>query len=872
MTTDIDCGVPDAKARVHRESAWMAAGRWVLRFLWVPLVVLALVMTLDLVADALSDTWVRAPWRPDWLSPVRADGWYPLVLAVAMVATVRRLSGRFPSNLHWLGLLAVATLVLGGSAYWPVAQGHSPVQYVTWVLDLFTSTEAATLPRSTPAFEFARLGGVLTVLAAAVSVAMRVWRTQFDRVVVQLGLDLDVIVGANERTLALARQLVRERDDEPLAPEWRRWGARQLVSRWIAKLLSGVVLIHPNRDDPVVADFRAVGCRVLIGDPQNETIVTGVAVTGGRPAVRRFMAGAVNEADNRRLVKVLQKALEGDLSLAPVGRLHRLVTPFLRRLLAGLVPQGSLGWVPRLVAVMDDPREAREFRLAYLASRRTFVDALCPDELLARDLVAAIDQHRRSHVVLLGNGPLIPALLDEIALQGAFRNELARKAVSRATPQDALSIDKVTIVDPDAPLLRKEWERYRTPAALETDLDVTESADPWEAALEGLDQSTLAVIVTQPASPAVRGRASTINRLHPDALVFRPDDQTDGVDLTADAVSVPGRVVIGFGASLLQNGCVPEDHWTVLARQAHEVYRRANAGPQVARRPWGNARCGEDQRLPAFLREDNISQQRNVMAEAARLLQARGEGQGWESVAAADLRRTLANTDLTAIARAEHKRWADARLDTGWTWFDGVLAEPREASQLEHEWRAENKNLVAWTDGRPLGRGTGEPVPVEGLRQGNVDTVAEIVARLYLAGYAPTASAAGEPQRYRRRGKVHAEQLAEPRPWHTGRGSTLTANAGDWWVTDEHGVGRSVAAGEFEHLYAPLDAPESGFTHEKHGEVSASQCAEDTDVTTLEGVAAAHRGDWIVIDGEHRWPVPDDHFRTSYGPVVDELR
>ena len=50
--------------------------------------------------------------------------------------------------------------------------------------------------------------------------------------------------------------------------------------------------------------------------------------------------------------------------------------------------------------------------------------------------------------------------------------------------------------------------------------------------------------------------------------------------------------------------------------------------------------------------------------------------------------------------------------------------------------------------------------------------------------------------------------------------------------------------------------------------MTAHQVSTPVTVSTLEGVARAEPGDWIVTapDGSS-WPVPDEVFRRSYEPV-----
>lgn len=122
------------------------------------------------------------------------------------------------------------------------------------------------------------------------------------------------------------------------------------------------------------------------------------------------------------------------------------------------------------------------------------------------------------------------------------------------------------------------------------------------------------------------------------------------------------------------------------------------------------------------------------------------------------------------------------------------------------------------------------------------------------------------PRTFRRIGTVIAERLSEARTWVTQYGDELHGKAGDWLVTDDKGVERTVSSNEFPKLYEAL--PDG--TYSRTGTVTARQADITEMVKTLEGTATAAPGDWIVTapDGSS-WPVPDAVFRSGYEEVAD---
>ncbi len=121
--------------------------------------------------------------------------------------------------------------------------------------------------------------------------------------------------------------------------------------------------------------------------------------------------------------------------------------------------------------------------------------------------------------------------------------------------------------------------------------------------------------------------------------------------------------------------------------------------------------------------------------------------------------------------------------------------------------------------------------------------------------------------RFRRIGIVQARRLDVRQSWASDAGDLLQGEAGDWLVTSPDGTTRTVKDAPFRSMHDYV----SGATWRRVGEVRAARVTSPTLVATLEGTATARTGDWVVTgpDG-NTWPVPDQFFRLSYVPIVDD--
>lgn len=703
-------------------------------------------------------SWRVLSWVPRWLLPTEDGALFALVFFAVCLSALRTTArgwwlARF-RPLQVSVLLAVITAWLGFWSYLPTATTEKKpddpithwVMLGAWVLDLFMGVLPESPGKVTGhfanlAFQIAVFSGLATVTSAAASIILHLLRRQSDRLRAVFDIDIDIVIGVDEQALDLARQLKKERDDLPAFPLWYRVGWWERLKFWCRNRRSSVVVLHNNPQDPRLGEFRALGCRVVVRDSWDDLTLNKLVFTLGRPALRRMFAVLERPADNRALSTRVASILSRTSGTRP--------GPF----------------VPRIIALVRDPREARALRLDNLNTPGYYMDALSIDELLARDIVTRIAQAGRSTVVLLGDSALTLAILDEIVLRRAFSHECRSKKNSLVT--DEFPISTAILVDPHAKAQVDEWVQHRPPAACRP-TEFTPQADTqpdWDTACDtylGVDPDgqersgcDAAVVVTGTPTAQLTAQALRLSGRHEHTLVFCPDARTSGVEDLPEGADIHGRWVISYGPSLLQNGQVPEDSWVVLARQNHDAFLADKEDrDRAARCEWADASVPEFDsrarnrsdrresvvavddtshgRLPRFFRDDNLGQQRQLMR-----MVASGElgHPGWVPVTSRDLRTQLEGASLTdallhpkavsLIAKAEHERWCRKRVDNGWTWADPAHVLEADKAKRTQEWHRRSPNMWEWDNG------------TEEDQEYDLQLIRDLLNRLFLYGIAP---------------------------------------------------------------------------------------------------------------------------------------
>ncbi|WP_342001777.1 RyR domain-containing protein [Microbacterium sp. LWH7-1.2] len=288
------------------------------------------------------------------------------------------------------------------------------------------------------------------------------------------------------------------------------------------------------------------------------------------------------------------------------------------------------------------------------------------------------------------------------------------------------------------------------------------------------------------------------------------------------------------------------DRWERVARVAHANFLADHGeDPAIpARRPW-------DKGLADFYKESNIRLVRTTLASAVAV------GRTWGPLPSDADPDDVAPTpeQFDAMVEREHESWRATLLAAGWR-----PAARRDDARRTHPF------LVPWAaldeDGRAKTRSSVHDA-LELLRALGYASRPQRTAVAVAVGPGPgSAAGAGSPGsgRYRRRGEVTAQRVSAPWRWTTQSGSVMEAQAGDWRVSDGE-RSWSVRPAEFAASYRSA----GDGRWRRIGTVNARRAEEAERIETLEGVAIAATGDWIVEgDGGERWIVPGEHFAESY--------
>jgi hypothetical protein len=624
--------------------------------------------------------------------------------------------------------------------------------------------------------------------------------------------------------------------------------------------LGGVVVgVFRSQVDRLRANLADSVTAVVGLDDDTQSIVSAVARTLDRRSTLVVLTGAGDERVQRarrqgaRVVLVDFNTPSTLVSLRlwrHLGRLYLMAPdPAINLLWLDLITR-QLSEVDHkqrlpLIVRIDDPWLAEAWRAQQFggSDTRWAADVVGKYEVTAgRLLDGIIATGRTKRVFVCGTSQLTLALCAN----------LTRRALERDfyTPPGAVPLPALTLVERDAEEYLRDHEFYRQQAGFMSDgpaIDAVPEAPTVPTLLRLIgdaDPATSAVILvdTHAATTATRLAA----RL-PEMPVYSSDLNTNIAD---DSIQVVG-LLQSYSLVLDTREGQVQDAWERAARLIHERYV-ATIDPEAPRSP---AAMPWDE-LNEFYRGSNRRQVRNALWMVEQI--AGHTWNTWGSPPAQLSGRDMANSppleqlalmgfdhySAMSMAQAEHEDWCRYYRRNAWKY-----GSPRDDSRKIHD------KLVDWpvVESKP------------DLLNAAVRSLAATLWSLRQLGYR------SRPlwQTFTRVGTVAAEQRSTTWTWKSDSGHTMTADAGDWTVSEDGKIW-SVRDDIFRVTYE--EAGDGKWR--RTGRVQARPAYPGETVNTLEGPAGAAEGDWVVrgSNGE-QWPVPADEFARRYAefhPTEDD--
>nr|WP_156524234.1 hypothetical protein [Gordonia sp. LAM0048] len=820
-----------------------------------------------------------------------------------------------------LASTAIAATLLAVSSYWRCHGASMPgVGPLASSLSLFVGNfENPVVAPTDPAYawcsqmpvalDIARFVAIATLLTAAIATGFRLFRLQIDRARIRLARRITAVVGLDDDCLSIVAAVAEIRTPGNTLVVITRDANRDCVRA--ARTLGARILemnLHEARDLGSLHIWKHLRRLYLLSeDPEvnfdrlreidaarerHDAAHHHASTTGDQPRVRipvtvriddpwqaeiwrrRYLGGARHRwaPDAIGKYELTAAAIAADLldrspipdtvficgssllTSALCSEFAQLTREFEEKERVRLNRQSRR---PAELAEWDAGIAAMESRVAQLAEQRRELwdggDAVQHDELQRR--LATERRHREQTV-------------DEIA-----------PASNRHG--DCIFIPRICVIAPDAGGLVRDHDIRQARigsghaqveiTAIDGDAGVEIIADIVDSA-----SGTPALILTEQTPPSLGTRLATRFPDLPIVVANSVGSQARG-HLIGNLTSIP--------VTLTVHENTPQDTWERASRLLHEVYSIGSARTPSTM-PWTE--------LKQFYRDSN----RRAVLNALWMVEDRHLGNStWNSIESTEV--VALPTDLAAMSprdqatalgfdeprflamvEQEHKDWYDHLEDAGWSYATPPTVESRsemiERKTIDDE-NLINRRMVTWSEvsGYPTNN-----AGVSELMRAAEQNLTDLLRVLRVLGFrsVPRNHASqttlqepggfdhgdtSEWRRYQRRGEVLARRRAEAWTWTTDSGETMTAQPGDWEVTDSSGNVRSVAAAVFDQTYERIDADR----YRRVGIVSARRAIAAEVVETLEGPITATADEWILegAAGE-RWPVPDAHFRASYEP------
>jgi hypothetical protein len=771
-------------------------------------------------------------YDPGWLAHTHAwwtrllapgQNWAPagtLILGAAGLAGFwwPRRHERRPIGLLIVVVMVVVAAALGTTSYVPCHGTMGVTGVIFWVLQLYVgqppnvyqppylnvaqptphgSAAAAAIQACTgappPALQLAQIVGLGATLIGFVALGMVLWREPVQRLQSRFTAHATVFTGLDTLTLPVLRRLTRVPNPQ------------------------AIIVIEPDETNQLLDEARATGARVIMGEPTSRGLLEPI-ISGWRGcALDRLYALSARVPENERVIKAAGEIL---LKYTPAPDRQTL-----------------------LVARIDDPRHAEAWRGRHSRTDGSwFEDALSPAEATARTVVGRALATGQRYLLICGDSTLTLAILTELARRAWERATLINAAVNgRPAGQGGTTdplppapvpfpVERVTLLDARAERIRREFRESTPKEILKAAPRVEVAGGLWRDQLLGrldamskLEAGRTAVIIVDGPDEESAHEAGRVARLHQKTPVFILAAPGAGMREAIFDLMHPFEREL-----LMDNGTVPDDSWTRIARHWHELYRLSR--PPAAPGEKGAAKRLPWQDLTPTVRDANILQVRSILKLVSE------QNRVWVPIrmVPSGSHVELNASEIAVVARMEHRRWLDLQT-----------AEDRG-----------NPNARPWDS------------LTREQRESSCALVISQIQQLAAVGFLPTIPRGGPAgtKSFERTGTVWAKRLSSRMPWRLRPDEELHGKPGDWHVRDAAGNERTIADPEFQVSHEALGNGQ----WRRVGTFPAWQILEDHVVWTKEGTISAKAGNWIVEgSGGERWPVGDDQFRRTYRLVED---
>ncbi|PQZ92923.1 hypothetical protein CQ018_10655 [Arthrobacter sp. MYb227] len=694
--------------------------------------------------------------------------------------------------LRIVGVLSLGTILLGAASYWYCY----PERMFFWApilegLTLFTGSYddpfggvALPCPSSLPVgLQMARVGAFMTIFASVLGLLTGYLKNVSDRSWVHWRTSHTIVVGSGSAGLATSPIEIAE-------------DVRSFISMKKRLILPSVGLSEQE-----IALLR-----------RNNTSIIELNMS-------------MHETINKNLARISQRTSSiFFIDSNPEANIDNFETFIASRDTAKFTKNEIVHGILRI----DDHWRGDEYRRNSLnISPNCFVDVISVYSSTARILAERLLQENVSEVVILGQSPLVQALLSEFVIRD-------REAAGIQQTEET-SIASVHVVGARAEDLVRDYELFqRRFGSWNSRHQVKhvpiEPSFETLASMQGGDKR-IAIIYTEEPFGGSAQLPQQLAVRYPKCLQYLFSRSISGISGQAMLGSL-----YGFGFTLALEEGFTSGIWGRMARLKHQRFLNDIGEPPTttiaSRKPW-------DMGLDRFYKLGNVRPILNLLYATSTL------GMNWlpnqAAAHASQMRARISQGELAQLARSEHDSWVDYMSGAGWS------------NGKRNDALKRHPDLVPWA-----------ALCQESIRK-NVAGVFDTMELLALMGFHPY-RISGKDQdangwaRYVRFGEVEAALLTVSTTWKTDNGDVLVGDVGDWEISHE-GRKWTVKPDVFTKSYK--------FVGEKRwqriGAVFARTSLTDDHLDTLEGEASSKPKDMILFGllGE-TWAVSPEEFHRSY--------